>query len=147
MSFPRKRESRVRASNPGFPIKLGMTTTKNMTTLAYSLSKVKTISLALPEINWKKFYIIGVLMTISLIFLSLLFYVFGVNELTKGSYLIKNYQKEITKLSAENARLETNFAEIGFLENVQEKAKDLSFEKTKEVKYIQIVGGELVSAK
>jgi cell division protein FtsB len=118
-----------------------------MTTLTHSLSKVKTISLALPEVNWRRFYIIGVLMTISLIFLSLLFYVFGVNELTKGSYLIKNYQKEITKLSEENARLEMSFAEISFLENVQEKARELSFEKTKSVKYIQVVGGELVSAK
>ena len=77
----------------------------------------------------------------------LLYYVFGVNELTKGSYLIKNYQKEITKLSEENAILETSFADISFLENVQEKAKELSFEKTKSVKYIQVVGGELVSAK
>jgi hypothetical protein len=118
-----------------------------MTTLAYSLSKVKTISLAMPEINWKRLYIIGFFAMVSVLFLSLIFYVFGVNELTKGAYLIKNYQKDIALLSQENAGLETNFAEIGFLGSMQEKAKELSFEKTKEVKYIQVVSGELVRAK
>lgn len=110
-----------------------------MTTLVNSLN--------LPEINWKRFYFICILFLAVFAFLFLLFYVFGINDLTEGSYLVKNYHKEIANLSEENAKLETISAEIGFLGSIQEKAKELSFQKAKNIKYIQVAGGELVSAK
>ncbi len=116
-----------------------------MTTLAYSISKVKSVSLTMPIINWRKIYFIGAIFTIALVFFSLIYYVFGVNDLTKGAYLIKNYNKEIKSLSSENAKLQTNLAEIGFLGNVQEKAKELSFQKVKDVNYIQINNLEVLS--
>lgn len=118
-----------------------------MTTLVHSLSRVKTISLALPEVDWKKFYFVGILLISAFVFLSLLFYVFGINDLTEGSYLVKKYHKEIANLSIENAKLETASAEIGFLGSIQARATELSFQKVKNVNYIQITDFELAHVK
>lgn len=78
--------------------------------------------------------IAGFMMTCSL----LIFYAFLINELTGGTYLIKSYDKQIKVLSQENKNLEVSFAKTGFLGSVEQKAQDLSFEKTTSVKYVQI---------
>jgi hypothetical protein len=68
----------------------------------------------------------------------LFFYVFGINQLTKGSYLIGNYEKKINILLVESRDLQMNFAESSFLGGIQDRVKELSFQKTTEVKYIQV---------
>jgi|GEM_PF-2709438 len=108
---------------------------------------MKTIAMALPKINNKFLYIACILCFASFIFLGLIFYVIGINDLTEGSYLVKKYQKEVVKLSSENANLETEFSQIGFLGSVQERAKELSFAKALNVKYIQVANRDLLSSR
>lgn len=105
------------------------------TALNYRAIRHKTISVNFPDINWKLVYLSGIL----LFLLLLIFYIFEINELTKGSYLIKNYNKEISSLSQENRILETNFANSGLLTRAIEKAKELNFERTKDIKYVKIL--------
>ena len=77
----------------------------------------------------------------------LVFYAFLINELTGGTYLIKNYDNQIEKLSQDNKNLEVSFAKTGFLGMVEQKAEALNFEKTTSVKYIQILDASLAKAK
>lgn len=116
-----------------------------MTTLALTYKGIhqKITSLSLPTINWKLISLLSILFFVAM----LVSYVFLVNQLTGGVYLIKNYNKEISTLSKENRILETNFAESGFLGQVNQKAKNLNFEKTTEVTYVQVRDTSLAQAK
>ncbi|MEK7080674.1 MAG: hypothetical protein AAB925_02505 [Patescibacteria group bacterium] len=93
--------------------------------------------------NWKMVCAAGFFMACSL----LVFYAFLVNELTGGTYLIKNYNSQIENLGQENRNLEVSFAKTGFLETIEQKAKELNFEKTTSVKYVQILDASLAKAK
>lgn len=77
----------------------------------------------------------------------LLFYIFEVNQLTQGSFLIKNYNKDIKNLLVENRDLQTNFGQASFLVSVQDKAQALNFEKTTHVTYVKILQSFLAEAK
>ncbi len=113
------------------------------TTLSYRALQHKIIPLNFIKINLKLVYFLAILFSLVM----LVFYIFTVNELTKGAYLIKNYNKEVVSLLEENRNLQTNFAESDFLGLAQEKAKELSFEKTTNVTYIQILQNSLAEAK
>ena len=112
-------------------------------TLNYRVINNKVKSIHLPKVNWKVLYALGVLFLLSM----LIFYIFFINELTKGAYMIKNYNKEMNKLSDENKVLQASFAESGFLGDVEDKLRNLSFEKTTQVKYVQILESSLGMAK
>ncbi|MBI2053881.1 MAG: hypothetical protein HYT36_00905 [Candidatus Staskawiczbacteria bacterium] len=86
------------------------------------------------KLNWK---IISAFFLFSAMAL-LVFYIYGINELTKGAYMIKNYEKQMNTLSLKNKNLQVDFAKTGFLGNLEAKTRELSFEKTKTVKYIQM---------
>ena len=105
--------------------------------------KNRVLSLHFIKINWKVVYFLAFLALVSMI----VFYILMVNQLTKGAYLIKNYNKDVTALLKENKILEASFAESGFLGGVQEKAKELSFHKTTGVTYINILQNSLAEAK
>jgi hypothetical protein len=94
-------------------------------------------SLSFPEINWKKVCFIGFFISLSL----LVFYVWQINNLTSGSYLVNSYEKQISNLSAENKNLQVSFAESSFLGQALVKIQALNFQKTTSVKYIQILDG------
>lgn len=108
-----------------------------MTTLTLTHKAIgnKIKSIPFPAINWKLFYLLGILVFVSM----LVYYIFLVNELTRGTYLIKNYNKEVSALTKENGRLETNFAQTSFLGSVTQKVTQLNFVKTTKVKYVQIL--------
>ena len=119
-----------------------------MTTLALGFQtihhKIKLISFSnINRINWRLIYIFGFLFILAL----LISYVFLVNELTEGTYLIKNYNKEIATLQQENADLEGGFAAAGFMKDMQQKALQLQFERTTQVKYIEVGTASLARAK
>lgn len=76
----------------------------------------------------------------------LVFYVWQINDLTRGSYLINSYEKQISKLSTENKNLEVSFAESSFLGQALQKIQALNFQKTTSVKYIQIPDGAVATA-
>ena len=65
-------------------------------------------------------------------------YIFQVNQLTKGSYLVKSYSRELETLGKENRVLQAEFAKAGIMEQVMEKAGGLGLERTSQVKYIKI---------
>ncbi len=108
-------------------------------TLTYRSAQQKIRAVAMPTLNWKLVY---AAMAVAIACL-LVFYIYLVNDLTRGSYLIKNYNRDIDKALAEGRALQTNFAESGFLGNVQDRVRELSFEKTTEVTYVTIAPSEL----
>lgn len=96
-------------------------------------------------LNWRFvlriFWILGF---ISLITLSI-FYIFQVNEMIRESYLIKNYEKKIEKLSQENDILEIKFSQSNSLESLEAKVQNLNYEKIGQVHYIQILDDTVVT--
>ena len=116
-----------------------------MTTLTLTRQAVqeKNRTVKFPRVAWKTLYLIGAALLLTM----LVFYVYLVNQLTGGSYLIKNYHREISSLETKSKVLQTNFAESGFLGNVQEKMKELNFEKTTQVTYVQLAGNPLGMAR
>ncbi len=108
-----------------------------MTTIAisYKAAQQKIRAINAPHIPWKAYYVV----MLAVLLCMLVAYVYLVNQLTGGSYVIKNYNREITELTAANKELQTTFAESGFLGNVQERVKSMNFEKTTEVTYVEIL--------
>ncbi len=112
-----------------------------MTTATLSLYRVqkklqtKINSIDLPAINWKAVCFAGFFMSLAL----LVFYVWQINNLTRGSYLMSSYEKQISTLSEENKNLQISFAESSFLGQALVKTQALNFQKTTSVKYIQIL--------
>ena len=94
----------------------------------------KLDSIDIPIINWRAVCIVGFFVSLSL----LVFYVWQINDLTKGSYVANKYESQISKLSEENKNLEVSFAESSFLGQALEKIQALNFKKTTSLKYIQI---------
>ncbi len=111
-------------------------------TLTYSSSHNKVNSFSIAPIKWKAFLFFGVL----IIGVLSIFYVFEMNSLINGAYSIKNYQKQLDSVLAENKNLEVDFAKTGFMGTIKEKTQELSFEKVKEVKYIQILDTSVAKA-
>jgi hypothetical protein len=108
-----------------------------MTTTILRLPRIKTFSL--PSLNWKAICFLGFLMCSLL----LIFYVYQVNSLIAGKYLINNYEEKFKAISAENKKLELGFAENNFLSEVLSKTQDMNFQKIISVKYIQIPDGAI----
>jgi hypothetical protein len=120
-----------------------------MTTLALTYTRMqkkvlKSIdAVELPIVNWK---IACLLCSVACLGL-LIFYVYQINELTKGSYLINSYSKQVSQLSKENKNLQISFAENSFLGDALLKIQSMSFQKVSSVKYIQISENALAKAK
>lgn len=112
------------------------------TTLGYSTMHRK-ISLNVIKINWKA----ACFMLLLLSLMMLVFYVFTVNQLTQGVFLIKNYNKKVQGLLSENRNLQASFSENDFLGRAIEKAKEFDFEKTANIKYIKVLESSLAKAK
>ena len=102
-------------------------------TLSFSRFQKKVQAISFPEINWKLFCLCGFFMCLPLLVL----YVWQVNSLTSGSYLINNYNKQISTLSQEGRNLQVSFAEDSFLGQALAESQALNFQKVTSVKYIQ----------
>lgn len=76
----------------------------------------------------------------------LFFYVWQINALTKGSYLITSYEKQISKLTQENKNLQVSFAERSFWGQALQKMQALNFQKVGNVTYIQILDNSVATA-
>ena len=120
-----------------------------MTTATLNLYRVqkslqaKMDSVDIPAINWKVVCFSGFFVSLAL----LVFYVCQINDLTRGSYLINTYEKQISKLSDENKNLQISFAESSFLGQALVKIQALNFQKTTSVKYIQILDNSVATLK
>jgi len=96
-----------------------------------------------PDINWKFLCFTALFACLFL----LVYYVWQVRYLTSGSYLINNYEREINGLMNEKKDLEILFAESSFLEEARQKIRELNFQRTTSLKYIQIPDNYLARAK
>ena len=122
-----------------------------MTTAILTLGKVQrntksTIkAIELPTINWKAICYVGSAIT----FLLLVFYVLQINSLTRGSYLISSYQKQINQLSQENRNLQVSFAESSFMGQALQKVQALNFQKVNpsSIIYVQMIDSSTQVAK
>jgi len=116
-----------------------------MTTLTLSYKTIghKIKAAHFPVLRWKPLLWAAVL----LFLVTLVAYIVLVNQLTRGAFLIKDYNKQMDKLVTENKKLETSFAESGFLGNVQQQAAELNFQKTTNVAYVQILDNSVGMAK
>ena len=120
-----------------------------MTTAILALSRAqknvqsKIDSIELPIVNWKAVCFIGFLISLAL----LGFYVWQINALTRGYYLINGFEKQLDTLSEENKNLQVSFAENSFLGQALVKIQALNFQKTTTVKYIQVPNTALARAK
>ncbi|PJA83570.1 MAG: hypothetical protein CO146_00915 [Candidatus Nealsonbacteria bacterium CG_4_9_14_3_um_filter_37_29] len=80
------------------------------------------------------------LIMISILILTpLVFYIFQVNALTRETYLIKNYEKNLGQLSSESETLKVDFSKVNSLSNLENYLQNGNFEKVTQVKYIQIL--------
>ena len=93
------------------------------------------------KFNLKLFYILTFLSIFSL----LVFYIFQINSIIQKTYLLQNYEKELTKLQEENQNLEINFAKSNSLENLESLVQNLNYEKVEKIRYIQVLGGQVVT--
>lgn len=100
-------------------------------------------SIELPQINWKVVCFVGFFISLSL----LIFYVWQINDLTRGSYTVNSFEKQINQLSQENKDLQISFAESSFLGQALVKMQSLNFQKTVSVKFIKITDNSLQVAK
>lgn len=107
-----------------------------MTTISLSYRAVgrKIASMALPRINWKIFHLFAALLALFM----LIFYVYSVNKITGNIALVKDYNQQIDLLLKENSALQADLEQVGFWGKIMEQAKELSFEKTSNIKYLQI---------
>lgn len=120
-----------------------------MTTATLNLIRVqkniraKVDSIDLPSVNWKAVCLVGFFISLFL----LVFYIWQINDLTRGFYLVNSYEKEISQLSEENRNLVISFAESSFLGQALIKIKALNFQRATLVKYIQTIDNSAQLAK
>ncbi|OGZ68431.1 MAG: hypothetical protein A3D44_00620 [Candidatus Staskawiczbacteria bacterium RIFCSPHIGHO2_02_FULL_42_22] len=104
--------------------------------------KIRTGNYAI-KVPWKLAYALALLASLLLV----VYYIVMVNQLIKGAYTIKSANKKIEVLMAQNREAQTHFTESSFLGNTMQQAKDLGFEKTTTISYIQILQNSLAKAK
>lgn len=104
-----------------------------------SFKKINVIKF--PKVNLKTFWISSAIFIVFFIAL----YIYQVNVETTDRYLIKEYQEKMAELSRENKILEVNSAQMASLDNVTELIKELSFEETDKIHYIQILDTQVVA--
>lgn len=120
-----------------------------MTTATLASSRVqknfraKIESVDLPLINWKAVCFAGFFVSLAM----LVFYVWQINDLTRGFYTINSYGKQLSELSEQNKNLQISFAESSFLGEALEKIQALNFQKTTSVKYIQVLDNSVATIK
>jgi|SRR5579863_9847551 len=99
----------------------------------------KSSAISAISINWKLVYACAMLASLAM----LVFYIYQVNQLTRGAYAIRGYNNQISSLAGENTNLEAQFAQSDFLAGVAQQAQALGFEKTTNVAYVQIMQNSL----
>lgn len=112
-----------------------------MQTISLSAGFGKEISsIRLPSFSFKFLFKLGFA---SIVFLSII-YVFQMNAILKGTYLINSYDKKINSLSLENEKLEIKSLNGNSLAEIEALANSYNFEKTGEVEYIKLLDSQVV---
>ena len=93
------------------------------------------------KISSKTLWILGFALIASL----LVFYIFQVNEITKASFFIANYEKQIAKFSQESKNLESNFSHLNSSANLETILNNLNYEKVGQVHYLRVPDSTVVT--
>ena len=111
----------------------------------------KTSSLNLPfavrtfSLNWKAvlgFIWILAILTVSTLFL---FYIFQVDSFATKKYLVRDYQKELNKLTIESKALELNSLQANSLNNIIASLEGLNLERVNKTYYIRVLDTKVVT--
>lgn len=99
------------------------------------------------NLNLKRKFNLKILWIISFLLLLLLsvFYIFQINSVIQNTYLIQGYQEKSAELSEENQKLEIQLSELNSLENLGNLVQKLDYEKVDKIKYIQVLGSQVVT--
>jgi predicted PurR-regulated permease PerM len=93
------------------------------------------------KFSLKMFWILSFVLVIAF----LVSYIIQVNSLAKETYQIQDYQQKIGKISQENESLLSNALKESSLSNIETIIKDLSFERTQKIHYIQVLDRQVVT--
>lgn len=93
------------------------------------------------KISLKWGFILKMFWVILLILIVLLFgiYIFQISAISKNSFLVEQYQKEIISSSEKNQNLEIYLASTDSLEEREKLIKNLGFEPVDKIHYIRII--------
>jgi low affinity Fe/Cu permease len=111
--------------------------------LQYQAVQSKVAALNVFSPNWKMIYMAA--FAISLVMLVV--YIFGINALTEGTYSIKSYNKQIKSLMAQNSDLQIQSTQSSYLGLTEQKARELNFQKSSNITYVQVMEGSFAKAK
>lgn len=86
-------------------------------------------------------YITGFILTAAL----LAFYVFQVNALVLEKFQVQSYQKKTEELQAINRDLQLRLTRVNYPENLAQKSRDMGFERTEIINYVQLTDEALAA--
>lgn len=75
----------------------------------------------------------------------LVYYVWQVGALSKETYILEDYERKLLALFENKNYLDINFSKVNSLSNIEDYLAKSDFVKATQVKYIQILGGSVVS--
>lgn len=107
---------------------------------SYSISTIRPLNLKW-NLGLRIFWILSLISLASL----LVFYIFQVNKIVFGEYLLQGCEQKLNEIIEESKRLEIDFSQVNSLENIETLAKNLEFEKAEKIHYIQVLQGKVVS--
>ncbi len=71
------------------------------------------------------------------------FYLFQVTEMTKETYLVREYDTEMKRIMEESRKKEYGFLRANSLSRAENLIEDMGFERVNNVHYIQIPDGQV----
>ena len=89
----------------------------------------------------KPFWIIGAV----LIVLLLACYIFQVVEVTRASFFISNYEKQISTFSQESKSLESSFSQLNSLASLESVLDGLNYVKVEKIHYIRLLSSQVAA--
>jgi cell division protein FtsB len=95
----------------------------------------------LPQVSLRWILVVGIF----LIGFLLISYIIQVNQLTKASFSVASYEKNLVALTQENKDLEMNFSQLNSLVNLESLLKDLNYVEVNKIHYIQILEETMVA--
>lgn len=107
--------------------------------MQHKILKIHALERKALALNWNVMMRLGI---VAIVFFSLL-YVFQVNKLAKGYYLVNKYEKTASQLQEENRDLQVSLANNSVLDKISEKVQSMNFQPNTSVKYIYILDDSL----
>lgn len=72
-------------------------------------------------------------------------YIFQIISIIQKTYLLQNYEKELTVISENSNDLEIKVAKINSLDSIESVIQELNYENIGKVKYIQLMEPQVVA--